>query len=249
MEASIIKSEGKTSTLLLSDFKVSLVNALRRAIINSVQTMAIEDLNIYKNTSSMYDEILASRLGLVPLKTIAALSKSKKEITFKLKETGPKAVHASDLMCEDKDISPVYPDTLIINLKEGETIDLEAKATFGNGQEHIKFSPAHAFYHFYPSITIKKGDVKGAAKIASLCPVDILEGQGDKLAVKKGKLQDCILCKACEDFAGPDNIKIESDHDKIVFEIENWGQMDTKEILEQAFESLEDEVKEIEKKV
>ncbi len=249
MEASIIKSEGKTSTLLLSDFKLSLVNALRRAIINSVQTMAIEDLNIYKNTSGMYDEILASRLGLISIKTPSALVKSKKEIKFKLKEAGPKAVHASDLICEDEDIAPVYPDTLIINLNEGETIDLEATAGFGNGQEHIKFSPAHAFYHFYPSITIKKGDVKGAVRIAALCPVDILDGQGDKLAVKKGKLQDCILCKACEDFAGPDNIKIVSDQDKIVFEIENWGQLDTKEILEQAFKSLEDEVKEIEKKV
>lgn len=248
MEASVIKSDGKISTLLLSDFKLSLVNALRRSIINSVSILAIDDLTIYKNTSSMYDEILASRLGLIPLRT-SEVPKSKKEVTFKLKETGPKAVHASDLVSEDKDIVPAYPDILIIDLKEGESLELEAKAIFGTGQEHIKFSPAHVFYHFYPVIDIKKGAVKGAEKIASLCPVNILEGSGDKLAVKKGKLQECILCKACEDFAGSENISISSDNKKIVFEIENWGQLDTKEILDQAFSSLEDEVKEIGKKI
>jgi DNA-directed RNA polymerase subunit D len=249
METSIIKSDGKNATFLLTDFKLSLVNALRRAIINSVSVVAIEDVTIYKNTSAMYDEILASRLGLIPIKTIPSLMKSKKEVIFKLKETGPKAVHASDIVSEDKDISPVYPDMLIINLREGESIELEAKAIFGTGQDHIKFSPAHVFYHFYPVIDIKKGNVKGAQKIASLCPVNILEGTEDKLVVKKGKLQDCILCKACEDFAGPETIKISSDQQKIVFEIESWGQLELSNIFEQAFEGLEDEVKEIAKKV
>jgi len=67
--------------------------------------------------------------------------------------------------------------------------------------------------------------------------------------VKKGKLPECILCKACEDVAGPDNIKISSDSDKVVFELESWGQLETKDIIEKALESLESEVKEIEKKI
>ncbi len=85
MEASVIKSDKKNATLLLADFKLSLANALRRSIINSVSTMAIDDVIIYKNTSSMYDEILASRLGLIPLKTLPSLMKSRKEVSFKLK--------------------------------------------------------------------------------------------------------------------------------------------------------------------
>ncbi|MCL4400886.1 DNA-directed RNA polymerase subunit D [Candidatus Parvarchaeota archaeon] len=249
MEAQKIKSDGKVTTLLLADFKLSLVNALRRAIINGVSTLAMDDVTIYKNTSPMYDEILASRLGLIPLKTDSAIKKSKKEFLFKLKETGPKTIHASDLIPSDKDVTPVYPETLIINLKEGESVELEAKAVFGTGQEHIKFSPAHVFYHFYPVIDIKKGAIKEAEKIAALCPIDILEGSGDKLSVKKGKLQDCILCKACEDFAGSDNIKISSDAKRTVFEIETWGQLETKDILDQALECLTEELNEISKKV
>lgn len=248
MEASIIKVDGNSS-FLLSGFKLSLINALRRAIINSVETLAIEDITIFKNTSSMYDEVLASRLGLVPIKTIPELSKSKKEISFKLKETGPKAVHASDLIPSDKDLVPVYPDMLLVNLREGESLELEAKAVFGSGKDHVKFSPAHVSYHFYPIIDIKKGGVKGAATIASLCPVNILEGSGETLSVKKGMTQECILCKACEDYAGAENIKISSDSDKVVFELDNWGQLGNEEIFKQAFDNLSDELNDLEKKI
>lgn len=244
----MMESKGETAKILLEDFKVSLVNALRRSVINGVQTLAIEDVTVYKNTSFMYDEVLASRLGLIPIKTPIEL-KGKGKFSFKLKEMGPKAVHASDLIPSDKDVVPAIPGMLIINLKDGEAIELEAETQWGNGSEHTKFTPAHVFYHFYPKITIPNSKVKGAAKIASLCPVDILDGEKETLSVKKGKLSDCILCKACEDYAGSDVISITSQTDKIVFELESWGQLTPKEILNEAFSTLEDEVKEIAEKV
>ncbi len=245
MEASILKSEKNRAVLLLQDFKLSLVNAIRRSILNSVKTLAIEDVNIFKNYSSMYDEVLAARLGLIPIKTPVPLPSAHKEFTFKLNEMGPKAVHASDIVPSDPDIKPVLGDMLIINLKNGESVDLEAKAVLGDGTEHAKFSPGHVFYHFYPVIDVKTPKVKGAAKIASLCPVDILSGEGDTLAVRKGKLQDCILCMACQDYAGQDTIKISSDSNKVVFDLESWGQLDAKDILSEAITSLEGELKQI----
>ena len=139
MEVSLLEQKDNKVSFVFSDFKLSLVNAIRRSIINSVRTLAIEDVTVYKNTSTMYDEVLASRLGLIPLKTFPELGKSKKEFIFKLKEMGPKAVHASDLVPSDKDVVPVYGDMLIINLKEGEAIELEAKAVFGSGVDHAKF--------------------------------------------------------------------------------------------------------------
>ncbi|XP_076047590.1 DNA-directed RNA polymerases I and III subunit RPAC1-like [Oratosquilla oratoria] len=49
-------------------FHISLVNALRRLILAEVATMAIEKVYMYNNTSIVQDEVLAHRLGLVPLK-------------------------------------------------------------------------------------------------------------------------------------------------------------------------------------
>jgi DNA-directed RNA polymerase I and III subunit RPAC1 len=46
----------------------SLANALRRIMISEVPSMAIEKVFIYNNTSIIQDEVLAHRLGLIPLK-------------------------------------------------------------------------------------------------------------------------------------------------------------------------------------
>ncbi|MCL4399291.1 DNA-directed RNA polymerase subunit D [Candidatus Parvarchaeota archaeon] len=247
MEVSLINTNGDSATIVLEGAMLSQINAMRRAVMNSVRTIAIDDVVIYKNTSSMYDEVLASRLGLIPIKSFPELDNGKRTFSFKLKERGPKAVHASDIKCADDRVVPVYPSMLIIELKEGEGVDLEATASFGDGSEHIKFSPAHVTYHFYPKITITKDKVKGASKIASLCPVDILSGEEEKLEVKKGKLQDCILCNACEDYAGQEIIKIDSEDDKVVMNIETWGQLSIKEILDSAISKLQEELEVIEK--
>ena len=46
----------------------SLANAFRRIMLSDVPSMAIEKVHIYNNTSVIQDEVLAHRLGLIPLK-------------------------------------------------------------------------------------------------------------------------------------------------------------------------------------
>ncbi|KAF2442182.1 DNA-directed RNA polymeras-like proteines I and III subunit RPAC1 [Karstenula rhodostoma CBS 690.94] len=55
-------------TFSLIGVDTSLANALRRILISEVPTLAIEDVFIYQNTSIIQDEVLAHRLGLVPLR-------------------------------------------------------------------------------------------------------------------------------------------------------------------------------------
>lgn len=45
----------------------SIANALRRILISEVPTMAIETLYILNNSSIIQDEVLAHRVGLIPL--------------------------------------------------------------------------------------------------------------------------------------------------------------------------------------
>ena len=62
------KEQGKLS-FILKDSNHVFANTLRRLMIDDVPTMAIEDIEFSKNNSILYDEIIAHRLGLVPLKT------------------------------------------------------------------------------------------------------------------------------------------------------------------------------------
>jgi DNA-directed RNA polymerases I and III subunit RPAC1 len=45
----------------------SIANAFRRILIAEVPTMAIETVFVFNNTSVIQDEVLAHRLGLIPI--------------------------------------------------------------------------------------------------------------------------------------------------------------------------------------
>lgn len=60
-----LSSEDVRFDLLGTDAPIA--NAIRRILISEVPTMAIETVLIHDNTSIMHDEMLAHRLGLVPL--------------------------------------------------------------------------------------------------------------------------------------------------------------------------------------
>ena len=50
-----------------AEIEDTLINAIRRYV-GQIQISAIDDVEISKNDSPLYDETLAHRLGLVPLK-------------------------------------------------------------------------------------------------------------------------------------------------------------------------------------
>ncbi|XP_076096544.1 DNA-directed RNA polymerases I and III subunit RPAC1-like [Mytilus galloprovincialis] len=57
----------------------SIANAFRRILLSEVPTMAIEKVFIYNNTSIIQDEVLAHRLGLIPIKADPRLFEYRQE--------------------------------------------------------------------------------------------------------------------------------------------------------------------------
>lgn len=55
------------SEFVLSDTDPSMANALRRAMMSDVPTIAIDLVEIENNTTCLNDEFIAHRLGLIPL--------------------------------------------------------------------------------------------------------------------------------------------------------------------------------------
>lgn len=55
------------SVFSLIGIDASIANAFRRILLSEIPTLAIEDVFVYNNTSIIQDEVLAHRLGLIPL--------------------------------------------------------------------------------------------------------------------------------------------------------------------------------------
>jgi len=228
------------------------VNTLRRMIIEEVPTLAIEDVSFLENSSALYDEIIAHRLGLVVLKTDLKsydwkkLKEKKKSaltgVTFKLKVKGPANVYAEELKFKDPKVKAVYPKTLIVKLLKGQNLKIEGTAVLGVGKDHTKFSPGLVYFNSYPKIEILKPLIaSGAVKV---CPKHVF-----RLANKKLEIYDllkCDLCMACVK-AYPDTIKVEGSKTDFIVYVESWGQLKIKDMIQKAIEILNDKLDEFRK--
>ena len=143
--------------VLFKDKHNSVVNAIRKTILDDVPTFAIEDVEIIKNESPLYDDMMAHRLGLIPLSTDLESYNFKSdcscggvgcalcEVKLTLVQEEEGYVLSSSIASDDPEISPVYKEIPVTKLKEGNSVEVSCKAILGTGREHAKWSPAHAY--------------------------------------------------------------------------------------------------------
>jgi DNA-directed RNA polymerase subunit D len=251
MEVELIGQDKKQNRILflLKGSSPAFANMLRKTIIDEVPTMAIEDVEIRKNSSVLYDEMVAHRLGLVPITTDLKSYVLPEECTckgegcsrctlqFSLKGKGPGYVYASELKSKDPKVAPVQDKMPIVKLIKGQTLEIEATATLGKGKEHMKWSPGLAFYKYMPVIEVKKG-VQDAKAVADSCPVDVYSVKNKELVINKDNLLKCHLCCACTD-VDPEHLKLNESEKDFVFTVESWGQLSPKEMVETAVEIMQ----------
>ncbi|MBS3080862.1 hypothetical protein J4221_05300 [Candidatus Pacearchaeota archaeon] len=204
----------------IADMETSLANAIRRSVLE-IPIMAIDEVEIIKNDSALYDEIIAHRLGLIPIKT----DKSSKEIKFKLKEIGPKMVYATD-------ITPSIGTRLkipIVVLDKDQEIEMVCEARLGKGIEHVKYSPGLVYFkHNVNEDILDYIIIDGDGKVS--CDEDQLKNKG----ISEEKIKEIKSIKEIKE---------------IEFNLESWGQLEIRDIFVKAIDVLEANLKELEKAV
>ncbi|ODS38105.1 MAG: hypothetical protein A7316_01200 [Candidatus Altiarchaeales archaeon WOR_SM1_86-2] len=187
MKVKIIKKEDNKVWFEVEGINTQTANALRRVIISRIPVMAIDKVAIYRNDSVLDDEVLAHRLGLVPLKTDIktynlpsecdcnggedGMGCAKCSALFNLDVKGaknPKTVYSGDLMPRDPLIIPVYGNIPIVKLAKDQKIELEASAQLGFGSRHIKWQGGLSSYE------IKDGKFKFFVESYGQLPVDVM---------------------------------------------------------------------------
>ena len=69
MNIEIREKDDERAVFVVDGVDDTFINTIRRICLVEIPTLAIEDVNIFKNDAKMFDEVLAHRLGLIPIKT------------------------------------------------------------------------------------------------------------------------------------------------------------------------------------
>ncbi len=250
MEIELKSQSENEMVFIVRDAEVPFINAIRRCAMVNVPKIAIEDVNIIRNDSAMFNEVLAHRLGLTPLVSdldaLEGLSLPEDDdwdvydngIMFSLNEVGPKVVYSKDLISSDSKIKPVYDTIPLVKLKKGEELNIEAVAKVGYGKEHAKWMPTTVcVYKQYPEITFNE-DVEIDYDCAQACPRGILKSDRRSKKIKILDIEDCAMCKSCVRASDNGYINVGFRPNDFIFRIETDGAMPPKEVLLKACDVL-----------
>ncbi|MDD5416575.1 MAG: DNA-directed RNA polymerase subunit D [Candidatus Aenigmarchaeota archaeon] len=256
MKVNIIDKTDKKITFLLEDTNPQFANALRRISMTEIPNLAVQTADVSKNDTVLYDEIIAHRLAMIPLvfkqkdfefkQTCKCEGKgcSQCEVVFAINKKGPCTVYSKDMKSSNPDVSVLYDNIPIVELKEDQVLKLEAMANLGTGRDHAKFKVAISSYRYYPIIKLL-GDVKNADECMKLCPKSALDIKGSKGNVTT----DCDLCQECVRLAQPNNIQITGDNTKFIFTIESISGLSAEEILTSAVKIFKEKAQELVKDI
>ena len=144
MNLTMVAEHDNKMEFLLRGASTPFANLVRRYGMSQVPIFAIDRVTFYENGSAIFDEYIAHRLGLVPIKMDS--SRATDEIVFTLDAEGPSTVLSRELKSTDSKIKAALDDLPLLKLLEGQNIRLEAKARRGIGREHAKFQPGLIAY-------------------------------------------------------------------------------------------------------
>ncbi len=218
----------------------SLANAIRRYL-NQVPVLAIDEVEIIKNGSALYDEVVAHRIGLIPLKMDKMITdKNKGKLKLSAKKEG--FVNSGELK---GNVEIVYENIPITFLDKDQEIELIGTTKAGKGVDHVKFSPGLLFYRNVTKIKIDKNLLEEVKKI---CPGCDFEEKGDKIIIKDDGAKE--VADLIEGIANKADKKAEIEVEKeLVVTLESFGQMDTKDIFTKSIEVLKKDLTELSKKI
>lgn len=263
MDLKIIDLTETHAKFVVSGTRPDMANALRRALMTDVPKMAIETVEFHlgpirdedgkecESVSPLFDEIIAHRLGLIPIPTDPDLYVPKDQCTcegegcpsctimYSLNKKGPAEVYSGDLEPLGSQELRVKDELVpIVKLGPKQALLIYASAELGNAHRHIKWQVTSGTgYRYYPTVTIDPKKCDNGDACLKVCPRGVLGKKDGKLVVEN--LENCILCNACVDVCTHDAITVQGDKTKFIFEFETDGSLSARNTLKKALDILE----------
>jgi DNA-directed RNA polymerase subunit D len=263
LKVEIVEKSGDRVKFIVRGAHPSFANALRRTMMSEVPVMAIEDVVIVENSSILYDEIIAHRLGLIPLTTDlksyslpeecdcgSEMGCSKCRASFTLEaeaEDGVRTVYSKDLVPQDPKIKPVSGEIPIAKLGPKQRLKLEAYARLGRGLEHAKWqATSTCAYKYLPKLALDDERCDGCGQCVEICPRNVYERRGPKVEVVNEL--NCTMCMECVKQCPiqPPPITVSWDDSAFIFNVESTGALPPEEVVLTAVKTLTEKLSRLE---
>ncbi|MBI2444914.1 DNA-directed RNA polymerase subunit D [Candidatus Micrarchaeota archaeon] len=214
----------------ISGARLSFLNALRRAIIADVPSFAIDEVNFYENTSALFNEYLANRLGQIPLTFEEASAGAQVSFSLDAEATDEeKTVYSGDLVSQDEVIKPAFVHIPLMKLGKGQRLRLEATASVGTAKANAKFQSAIASYGLVHEFKLSQ-KCKKCAKVMVAAQSELV-GKVDDLP------EMSQVCESCEGKVEPPA------KDDVIFLVESYNNIPARQQFFRAVKVLEERYK------
>jgi len=270
VKLSVLEATDTFLKVRFDDVTAHFVNALRRTLIADVPKMAIEDVEFhlgpirgedgkeYESVAPLFDEIVAQRLGMLPIPTDLKLFNRRQDcptckgegcpnctVIYSLNKRGPTTVFSSDLEpIGDVSLRIRDPNIPLTRLGEGQALLVYATAQLGTGREHAKFQVAQGVgYTFVPILKVGSKSFEASQSKVPPCVDHILVPSNEEEVVDLRP--DCKACKRFAEEYDTKAVKVLWDPTKIILHFETDGSMTAGDAFRAALDILGNQFSEV----
>ncbi len=266
---SILELRDNFARFEITNITEGTANALRRTLINDIPKLAIDKVifrhgqirdsmgNVFDSSLPLFDEIVAHRIGLVPIKTDSRMNFRNEcscegkgcslcTVSYNIDKTGPGEVYSGDLVpfTGNVELKPVDPLIPIVKLGPKQALLVTAEATMGTAKEHAKWQVTSAVsFKYHREFEINKADNEGWEKIKEKFPVSVVRETKETITITDDYQQRTVMnyintVNHRTEINQSKPVKVSEDRTRYVFKFETDGSLTARETLKIALERL-----------
>jgi len=242
-DVEFIDRDEREARFLVRGVTPAFANGIRRAMVADVPTLSIDEVRVIENSSVMFDEQIALRLGLVPLTTPDDYEIGE-TVTLALDVEGPGTAYSGDLVSADGQVEPADKNIPIIDLKDLEgsetpqRLEVEAEAVLDRGREHAKHQGGVAVGYRHLQTIEVVGDADEFGEQETHILRGVIEEDGELIPTEEF---DHDLTSR---YPGKE-VEVHDVPNAFVFHVETDGSMSVEELTTAAVDTLHDRAAEL----
>ena len=241
-DVAFIDRDDRDARFLVRGITPAFANGIRRAMVADVPTLSIDTVRVVENSSVMFDEQIGHRLGMVPLSAPPNEFESGKGVRLALDVSGPGTAYSGDLVSSDAVVEPAEDNVPIIELKEGQRLEVEAEAVLDTGKSHAKHQGGVAVGYRHLQTVEVVGDREEFADEEPNILRGVIEEDGELIPTEEF---DHDLTNRYPDR----EVAVEDVPNAFVFHVETDGSLTVEELVTAAVDSLEARANELKEAV